>query len=380
MTTTLRRVRLVAAAALAAVALSCFEQPITESMEIRFLAANAAMLRVTVRLADASRFKDSRPAQDRIEAARRAIVEGRDPWSERFASLDPEEERLTWDRKAGQIVRVDQKVLVADAADVRKFFRDTLIHATLSRTEEAAELVLTPWSGSRAGGQEQALFEGKMETWGTAIVAYLDAGRRLYDYLDANPDRARACFCSLFNELLPEESKGGCAAVSHQDEAVVNPFSDAMAALLGLFEVPADEARSVEELSRLVRDPFPAPLTVRVPGPILEVEGFETGEQGALRVRPISLWSAFTRLDDRWIRPDPAVIYYSQLGRDKDRFDLDGFLALSRSVTPPAGSAEVLAALGEEMQPAPAYRVRWSTADLREPEVDGDIWDLEELQ
>ena len=380
MTISIRRARAFAAAVLAAGALSCFEQPITESMEIRFLAANAAMVRVTVRLADLDRFKDSKPARDRIEAARRAIVEGRDPWSERFASMAPEEERITRDRRAGEVVRYDQKVLVADADTVRKFFRDTLVHTTVTRTEGAAEFMLTPWPGSRAGRQEQAMFEGKMETWGTAIVGYVDDGRRLYDYLDANPDRARACFCSLFKDFLPEEAKGGCAALSSRDEAVVKPFNDAMGNLLGLFELPAGEAFSVEELSRLVHDPFPAPLTVRVPGPILESEGFEVGEQGVLRVRPVSLWSAFTRLDDRWITPDPAVVYYRHLGHDKDRFDLDGFLVLRRSVTPPAATADVLAALEEEMHAAPAYRVRWSTVDLKEPEGEGDIWDIEELQ
>jgi hypothetical protein len=376
----IRRTRALAAAILIAGSLSCFEQPITESMEIRFLAANAAMVRVTVRLADPDRFKDSKPARDRIEAARRAIVEGRDPWSVRLASMAPAEERITWDRKAGQVVRLDQKVLVADADDVRKFFRDTLVHATVTRTEGAAEFMLTPWPGSRADGQERAALEGKMERWGAAIVGYVDDGRRLYDYLDANPDRARPCFCSLFKDFLPDETKGGCTALSPRDEGVVKPFNDAMGHLLGLFDLPADEAYSVEELSRLVYDPFPAPLTVRVPGPILEAEGFEAGTQGALRVRPIGLWSAFTRLDDRWIAPDPAVVYYRHLGHDKAQFDLDGFLALRRSVTPPSGPAEVLAALRDEMRPAPVYRVRWSTADLKEPEVEGDIWDIEELQ
>jgi len=380
MTTAIRRTRAIAAAVLAAGAFSCFEQPITESMEIRFLAANAAMVRVTVRLADPDRFKDSAPARDRIEAARRAIVEGRDPWSERLANMAPAEERITWDRKAGQVVRFDHRVVVADADDVRRFFRDTLVHTTVTRTEGAAEFMLTPWPGSRAGRQEQAMLEGKMEKWGSAIVGYVDDGRRLYDYLDANPDRARACFCNLFNDFLPEETKSGCEALSPRDEAVVKPFNDAMGGLLGLFDLRADQAFSVDELSRLVYDPFPAPLTVRVPGPILEAEGFESGEAGVLRVRPISLWSAFTRLDDRWITPDPAVVYYQHVGHGRERFDLDGFLALRRCVTPPAGQADVIAALGAEMRPAPVYRVRWSTAGLKEPEDEGDIWDSMEVR
>jgi hypothetical protein len=375
-----RRILRFAAILPAALTLACFEQPITESIDIRFLGRESALVRVTVRLADPGHFKESPAARDRIEAARRAIVELRDPWSDRLASLAPEEERITWDRSRGDVVRFDHRAIVADAVHLHSFFKDTLVQAQVTRREETTELTLTPWAGGRAGRPEAEKFERARDAWAEAVARYLEAGGRLYDYLEANPGRARPCFANLFKDLLPEDAREGADTLNDRDEEVVDPFSDAMAALLGLFEVTAGEAYSLEELSALVHDPFPAPLTVRVPGPVLEVEGFETGAGGTLRVPTVSLWSAFMRLEDRWITPNPVVVYYRHADKDKERLDLDAFLAQPRSVTRPAGVTEIVDALAKEMRSAPVYRVRWSTAGLEEPQAGENIWDQPDLQ
>jgi hypothetical protein len=379
-TIVLRRIRALAVLLPAALTLSCFEQPITESIAIRFLPRDLAMVRVTVRLADPKQFKENPAARDRIEAARRAIVELRDPWSDRIASLAPEEERITWDRSHGEVARFDHRALITETDRLHSFFKDTLVQAGVTRWEDAMEFVLTPWPGSRAGRLDQDRFGRAMDDWATVAVNYLRAGRSLYDYLDANPERARACFASLFKDLLSQDVRSDAGELTDRDEEVVDPFSDAMAALLEVFSVPSGEAYSVEELSALVHDPFPAPLTVQVPGPVLEVEGFEAGDGDVLRVPTMSLWSAFTRLQTRWITPDPAIVLYQHLGHGKQPLDLDAFLAQPRSATPPVGPSEVVRALAEEMRTAPVYRVRWSTAGLEEPDGEGDLWDLPELQ
>jgi hypothetical protein len=372
-TTLLRRSRALAVLVPAVLALSCFEQPVTESIAIHFLAPDAAMVRVTVRLANPEEFKDSAPARDRIESARRAIVELRDPWSDRLANLAPEQERIVWDRSKGEVVRFEHGAVVTDTGRLHSFFKDTLVQASVTRRDQAMEFMLTPWPGSRAGRADQERFAREMEAWGRRVEGYLEAGRRLYDYLDANPDRARPCFADLFKDLLADEARADVEGLTDRDEEVVDPLSDAMAALLELFSVRAGDAYSIEELSALVHDPLPAPLTVRVPGPVLEVEGFETVAPGVLRVPTASLWSAFMRLEQRWISPNPAVVLFQHLGDQEKRLDLEVFLALPRSATP-AGSAEVVTALAKEMRSAPVYRVRWSTAGLKEPE--GDVWDL----
>ena len=149
-----------------------------------------------------------------------------------------------------------------------------------------------------------------------------------------------------------------------------------MVKVLNLFSVPPDSAYSPEELSRLVYDPSPASILVRVPGPVLEVEGFQDQGSGILRVSPLTLWGAFTRIQDRWISPDPAVIYYEHLAGGKKPLALEDFLARPRSASDAPSPGEILGALKEQLKPAPVYRVCWSTENLREMEdSEGEIWD-----
>ena len=149
-----------------------------------------------------------------------------------------------------------------------------------------------------------------------------------------------------------------------------------MVKVLNLFSVPPDSAYSPEELSRLVYDPSPASILVRVPGPVLEAEGFLDQGSGILRVPTLSLWGAFTRIQDRWLSPDPVVIYYEHLAGGKKPLALEDFLASPRSAASAPSPAELLRALEEQLMPAAVYRVRWSTENLPELEdTETDPWD-----
>src|SRR5262245_49186142 len=100
-----RAALLIVVPALAALVLGCFEQPITEGVEVRFLSAEAVMVRVLMGIADPDRFRDSAPARARIEEERRRIEEGRDQWTSRIAGMDPLAERIVLDRREGRVVR-----------------------------------------------------------------------------------------------------------------------------------------------------------------------------------------------------------------------------------------------------------------------------------
>lgn len=362
--------------ALALFTLSCFEQPVTEDLEIRFLPGGAVVLRVTVKISDPDRFQDSPPARDRIEETRRDILEARDPWTQRLRSLEPVAERTIRDREAGSLVRADHRVLLEDARALRRFFSDTLLRAAVTAGETQTELTLVPGPGSRASRQQQEAWRREFGKWTSALARYLEAGEKLYAYLEENPDRAEACFASVFGETLTDEAKERHERPSAGDAARVEPLSKAMEEVLNLFAVPADSAFSPEEISRLVCDPFPASLLVRVPGPVLEVEGFQDGGSGVLRAPTLSLWAAFTRIQDRWLSPDPVVIYYEHLAGGKKPLVLEDFLRRPRSARSAPSPAELLRVLEEQLSPAAVYRVRWSTRNL--PGTDdpgGDIWD-----
>ena len=362
--------------ALALFTLSCFDQPVTESMEIRFLPGGGAMVRVVVRLSSPDRFRDSPAARERIEATRRDILDARDPWALRMRSLEPVSDRTIWDRQAGSLVRADRRVLLEDAQALGRFFSDTLVRAAVAVGEKETEFTLTPGPGSRASRQQREAWKEELEKWASALARYLEDGERLYAYLGKNPDRAEACFASVFSEILSGEARARHEKPSAEDAALLEPFNKAMEEVLNLFAVPPDSAFSPEELSRLVHDPFPASLLVRIPGPVLEVEGFQDQGSGVLRVPPLSLWGAFTRIQDRWLSPDPVVIYYEHLAGGKKPLVLEDFLGRPRSASRTPSPGDLLRALDEQLKPAAVYRVRWSTENLPETEdPGGDIWD-----
>jgi hypothetical protein len=367
---------------LALSSLACFEQPVTESMEIRFLPENAALISVKVRLADPDLFKESAPARERIESARRDLQEGSDSWTRRLESLEPEAQRSTYDRTRGSLTQVNHRVLIDDTEEIQRLFADAPIRVTVTRREEDSELSMVPEPGSRASRVQQERLKREMEDWSEGASRYLEAGHRLFTYLEENPERARACFGSVFEDVLSQSSKEDLEKASPGDLQAVDPFKKEMESLLKLFSVPKDSPYSPEELSRLVYDPFPAPLSVRVPGKILEIEGFHQEGAGLLRVPGLSLWEAFQRVGGRWLSPDPAVAYYSAARREREGLDLDDFLSRPRSSSPAPSPREVFQSLEESLRSAPIYRVRWSTANLEKLEIEDleDLWDSPALQ
>jgi hypothetical protein len=371
----LLRHRLILAILATASSLACFEPPVTERLEVRFLPGESVMVRVSVRIASPDEFKSSPLAQKRIEAARRDALEGNDPWTRRLESLEPEAQRTLLDRTQGEISRVEQRVILSDAAKLQRFFSDSLVRATVTRKPAETEFSLIPEPGTRATRQQQEEMRRGMNGWAVALSRYLEAGRKLYAYLEDRPERARACFGSIFRDFLPDEERERLADLSYEDESFVEPFKKELEEVLSLFEVPEDSPYSEEELSRLVFDPFPAAFTVRVPGPVLEVEGFAKAGPGGLTVPGLSLWEAFRSVQDRWISPSPVAEYFEQARMSKPSFDLEGFVARRRAFSPAPSSREVLEALEKPLKAAPVYRVRWSTRDLPEAPEFVDSWD-----
>jgi len=137
------------------------------------------------------------------------------------------------------------------------------------------------------------------------------------------------------------------------------------------------EAYSPDELSHLAYDPFPARLTVHLPGPPLEApEGFTVTNGGRdLAAAGPSLWEALKSLEGRWLTPDPMLLYVERGGQAGGHpLDLDTFVAQPRHSEPPPTTKEVQLALEERLRPASLYRVTFAVqpdADLTREEVGG---------
>jgi hypothetical protein len=347
---------------------SCFDPPVREELRLRFLRNGAVVATSTVRIFDP---EESNPAlARRLAETRRAILDGSDSWSARFAAAEATAERFSWEKRLGSLRSATRSAVFAEPAGLEAFFRDTSVSVTYSinypvKSEQGtAELAIVPGASTRATRKQWEDTQKTLEAWTAAIAEYLKAGESLYAYLDDHPDHARTCLGTLFAERLSEEEAKGLEALTPEDERHVARLDEAMRKVLEVLAVPSGDAYSPDEVSHLVYDPFPARLTVKPPGAPLEVEGFLPGEGGALTVPSPGLWEALRAIEGRWLSPDP-VLFYVESARQEEKtgIDLDAFLRRPRQAAPahllPSGR-EVRAAVEERLKPAPLYRARWT--------------------
>lgn len=353
----------------------CFEPPITETIEVRFLAPDGVGVTISVSLAPpATQSEGNRVLAERMEEARRSLWEGRDDWSRRIARLAPVFERGFWEKHEGELVRWVRRAAFESPDDLARFFSDTAIHPTVLSGAGYRELAIIPSRPVRATREQERRLAEEMDRWSEALAAYYAAGDALHRHLRDHPDRARACYGSIFSAYISEESKESVGEPAEADSAVLEPLQESMKHVLEALDVPGGEAYSLEELSRIVYDPFPATLSVRLPGPATEVEGFVAAQDGRLVAPAVSLWASLRSLEGRYLSPDPmlAIVAHDRAGKEEP-FDLDGFVARPRRLQAPPSAMEIAAALRRALAPAPLYRVRWSTVGLEEKE-DVEDW------
>jgi hypothetical protein len=341
---------------------SCFDPPVREDLGLRFLPNGAVVATSTVRLTDP---QESNPAlARRLAETRRALLEGSDAWSARYAAAEAAAERFSWEKRLGSLRSVTRSAVFAEPAGLEAFFRDTSVSVTYSIDPERglAELAIVPGVSTRATRRQWEETERTLEAWSTAVAEYFKAGESLYAYLDDHPDRAHACLGSLFGERLDEEEAKDLEELTPEEQRRVDRLDDVMGKVLEVLAVPEGSAYSPDEVSQLVYNPFPARLTVKTPGKPLEVQGFLPGEDGTLTVPSPGLWEALRSLEGRWLSPDPVLFYVESVQGEKSDFDLGAFLEKSRQTAPehllPSGH-EVRSALEARLKPAPLYLASW---------------------
>jgi len=127
---------------------------------------------------------------------------------------------------------------------------------------------------ARASREQRERVAAALAAWSQAISDYLASGARLWRYLDEHPERARPCLADLMSSLILDGTRQQAGEPTAGERALVEAVDDAREAVAAVLAVPEGEAETLDELSRLVYDPFPARVTVVLPGPPLEVEGF----------------------------------------------------------------------------------------------------------
>lgn len=357
-----RSVRLLVLFGLALLASACFETPVDESVQLRFLPNGAVVVTSTVSVMDETQSESNPALSRRLSEVRQALFEGSDAWSRRFAGVQPVTERSSWEKILGVLRKGVHSAVLAEPKDFTALFGDTSLIVSYEIKEDGvAELVIAPGSPAAATQRQRQQIERTLDTWTESVARYLAAGGELYQYLDEHPERARACLGALFADQLSETDRGKLPALTAEEKELDDRLQAAMQEVWSVLTIPEGEDHTPDELSHLVYDPFPGRLTVRLPGAPLEApEGFTAGNDGVLSAEGPGLWQALRALEGRWLSPDPILLYMEHVRRSPDEpFNLNALLRQERRAEPAPSTKEVRLAIEERLRPEPVYRVLW---------------------
>jgi hypothetical protein len=354
---------------------ACFEPPVLETLDLRFLRDGSFVLASTVEISEGNRESNAALLR-RLTRVRQELEEGSDPWGRRFAALEPAAERFAWEKQLGQIKRGTRAALAAPAG-LPGFFADTSLGVSYEIRDGIAELTIVPGAPAGATRRQRDEVERTLAAWSGQVETYLKETGDLWSYLEDRPDRVKPCLGTLFEDLLADEVRGGLEPLTESELARIDRLRQAMEQVMAVLLVPDGEEHSPDELSHLVYDPFPARLTVHLPGPPRETpEGFVLAPDGKTLVAAgPGLWEALQSLEGRWLTPDPALLYVRRRGREQEEpLDLDALAAQSRRAEPAPSADEVRSAIEERLQPASLYRATFAVQPDAEPTAEEIGW------
>ncbi|HEX7152418.1 MAG TPA: hypothetical protein VF618_13100 [Thermoanaerobaculia bacterium] len=286
--------------------------------------------------------------QARAEAGRQSALAGTDAWSARFNRIDPKDERLTWDRRRGELQRVTRSTVI-QFDDLQQFFADTPLMFQLLRRDGYNELTIYPGTSTRATRDQNDHFRRALADWSKAVQRYFVAVDHMYDYLEEQPQRAEFVFAALLDE---KDAAGAPVQVTEKELALVEGVGNSMGDIADRLD--AVDGYPLSEEADLIYNPFPAKLTIRVEGDISAAEGFDKKSEREVVVPQIELLDAVTRLEGRWITPDPlAVVMRDNVTRAAD------LARLPRRSTDVMFSDEIEKALVDQFKRPSRYVLRW---------------------
>jgi hypothetical protein len=306
-----------------------------------------------VTISAATKVNDAKPGTPEFaeaEEQRQALLLGRDEWSVRFASAQPDAERVVFDRNAGQLRAVEHSATIP-VENLQKFFFDTPISITVTRGDGWAELAIYAGTSTRATRQQRERVEKTLTVYSERAARYFASIRSMYEYLDEKPQRATVMFTALFWD---EKDKTTPPEISDRERSLVDNVRQSIDALMQSSAGGADD-REFD----LVFNPFPADVRVNVPTEPLAIEGFIRLKGGPLVVKTVSAVEAVSMLEGRWITPDPLAVTFKTDDKATVAEVATTIALLPRHAEPVVSPTEIAQAMIEKMRPAPRYRVRW---------------------
>jgi hypothetical protein len=340
----------------------CLVQPVRENLRLDFKAGGGVLVTSEIHIADPDGFKEQERAERRIENARRDAADEQDDWSRRLSRLAPPWDERTVERREGEIVRVTRRTLLDDVRQLEELFEETDVDCELEHGDEWIELSFLPGVSRRATARQRELYEPIEEEWIRYASRYLAALSALYEYLQREPSRAEICLAPLLEGMVRAEDVEDLPEPDEREMPLVLEAKEAADQLQSVFAVPEDSGYTIDELSSLVHDPFPAPIDVSVPGEILLVEGFSE-DAGILKVRGPSLWNAWRSIGDDHLVPDPVRVRWKrERSQGEEKLSLSEFASRPRFFRA-LDERELEALIAERLEPPSIFRVRWVHPD-----------------
>lgn len=348
---------------------ACFEDPVTEHVHLRVFGSGESIVTVVYAIAASERAENNPELSDRLEVVRDTVEQGMDPWSRRLHLLQPLAEVTRLERTDGELRRSVHSVALRDFQDTVELLGVDGLTGSFAASASMAELELVSTGGSRATAIQQQDVARRLAEWSTDVADYLAAVTRLYAYLEPRPERAVPCFAHVFESHDDDSAPMPLAPEEEQLVKDVSRFMEAVAAALQV----DDAAFSLNELSRLVHDPFPARLTVSVDGEVVANRGFRPIE-GAFERPQADAWSALQALEGRWLAPDVVTAAVSPAPEDRQpEPDPARFAAVPRSFGAAPSADQVELALLDQLRPVEELALRWRhTGPAAEDRADRD--------
>jgi hypothetical protein len=339
----------------------CFEDPVREHVHLTLRGAGPVIVTVVQEVADPRLAEGNEELADRMEESRTTIESNLDPWSRRFALQQPLAEHRSTQWVEGDLRRSVHSAVLASFDEVVEMVGADGLTGNLEEAGGVAEVSFFPTGGSRATYTQRQEAERLLVEWSDTLAAYFESVIDLYAYLGSRPDRAVPCFAHIFDTHAGITASG---PLEEEEEELVLRIKNALDAVVLVLVVPEGDSFSMNELTRLVYDPFPARLTVSVDGRVLQSDGW-IADSGFFERPAVDAWNALISLDGRWLAPDLVTAMVSPAPEDlQPEPDPVEFASRPRYVAAAPTSAEVESALLSALVPADELTLRWRPPDL----------------
>jgi hypothetical protein len=352
---------------------ACFEEPVREHLHLTIRADGSVVATVVQQVAPSERAHDNQELSDRLEESRADLEQRLDPWSQRFARLTPLAEHQSLEMSEGEVRRSIQSAVFESFDEAVQLVEADGLTGNVVDAGRFLELNLFPTGGSRATYFQRQQTDRRLRQWSADLAAYFDAVVDLYTYLDRQPGRAVPCFAYVFDV---HEGLGETGPLTSIEDELATRAREAMERVADALLVPDGEAFSLNEISRLVYDPFPARFTIAVDADVLGSSGFITGE-GFFERPAVDVWNALRSLEGRWIAPDLVTAAAAPVPDDQQpEPDVLLLASLPRRYSAAPTSGEVESAILTELIPEERLQLRWRKAEkpAGEPDFRIDNW------